>query len=72
MKEGVVLNQEYITALDQEKQAICDQLNRRTEFIVLRTTYGMFDSEGKPTNLPQPKSKPQSEDNADEGFEIEE
>ena len=72
MKEGDVLTQEYITALDQEKQAICDQLNRRTEFIVLRTTYGMFDSEGKPTNLPQPKSKPQSEDNADEGFEIEE
>ena len=72
MKEGDVLTQEYITALDEEKQAICDQLNRRTEFIVLRTTYGMFDSEGKPTNLPQPKSKPQSQGNDDEGFVIDE
>ena len=42
MKEGDVLTEEYIRALnDEEKQEVCNQLNRRTEFIVLRTTYGM-------------------------------
>lgn len=71
MKEGDVLTQEYITALDEEKQAICDQLNRRTEFIVLRTTYGMFDSNGNLTNPPKPKPQSTSGDD-DEGFDIEE
>ena len=71
MKEGDVLTEEYITALDKEKQAICDQLNRRTEFIVLRTTYGMFDKDGNLTNPPQPQPKPSTND-GDEGFEIEE
>ena len=71
MKEGDVLTQEYITALDEEKQAICDQLNRRTEFIVLRTTYGMFDNEGNLTNPPKPKPQSTSGDD-DEGFDIEE
>ena len=42
LKEGDVLTEEFITALkDEEKQEICNQLNRRTEFIVLRTTYGL-------------------------------
>ena len=42
LKEGDVLTEEFITALDdEEKQEICNQLNRRTEFKVLRTTYGM-------------------------------
>ena len=42
LKEGDVLTEEFITALkDEEKQEICNQLNRRTEFVVLRTTYGM-------------------------------
>ena len=44
LKEGDVLTEEFITAQkDEEKQEICNQLNRRTEFIVLRTTYGMFE-----------------------------
>ena len=44
LKEGDVLTEEFITALkDEEKQEICNQLNRRTEFVVLRTTYGMFE-----------------------------
>ena len=39
-----MLTEEFITAQkDEEKQEICNQLNRRTEFIVLRTTYGMFE-----------------------------
>lgn len=42
LKEGDKLSQEFISALKPEEQEICNQLNRRTEFIVLRTTYGMF------------------------------
>jgi len=46
LKEGDVLTPEFIEALgDEEQQEICHQLNRRTEFIVLRTTYGMYDAE---------------------------
>ena len=48
LKADDVLTEEFINALeDDEKKEICHQLNRRTEFIVLRTTYGMFDAEGK-------------------------
>ncbi len=48
LKEGDVLTEEFITALkDEEKQEICNQLNRRTEFIVLRTTYGLTPEEGE-------------------------
>ena len=47
LKEGDVLSEEFILKLDKDKQEICNQLNRRTEFIVLRTTYGMFDKDGK-------------------------
>lgn len=44
LKEGDVLTEEFITNLkDEEQQEICNQLNRRTEFVVLRTTYGLFD-----------------------------
>ena len=42
LKEGDVLTEEFIKALkDEEQQEECNQLNRRTEFIVLRTTYGL-------------------------------
>ena len=48
LKEGDVLTEEFVTALkDEEQQEQCNQLNRRTEFIVLRTTYGMFDEQGR-------------------------
>ena len=50
-----MLTEDFIKKLDEEKQEICNQLNRRTEFIVLRTTYGMFDEKG---NL---KTKPKSQ-----------
>ena len=57
LKEGDVLSEQFIQGLkDEEQQEICNQLNRRTEFIVLRTTYGMFDEQGKIKNLPQPKA----------------
>ena len=57
LKEGDVLTEEYIKNLDEEKQEICNQLNRRTEFIVLRTTYGMFDEKGNLKNVPKPKTQ---------------
>ena len=43
LKENDVLTEEFIKKLDEEQQETCNQLNRRTEFTVLRTTYGMFD-----------------------------
>lgn len=47
LKEGDVLTEDFIKKLDPEKQEICNQLNRRTEFIVLRTTYGLLDENGQ-------------------------
>ena len=69
LKEGDVLTPDFITALDEEKQDICNQLNRRTEFIVLRTTYGMFDKDGNLKNTPKPKQ--QEKPDLDEGFDLE-
>ena len=57
LKEGDVLTEEFITNLkDKAQQDSCNQLNRRTEFTVLRTTYGMFDEEGKLKNPPKPRA----------------
>ena len=47
LKEGDILNDTLINTLSEEQQEQCHQLNRRTEFIVLRTTYGLFDKAGK-------------------------
>ena len=59
LKEGDVLTEEMINALPEEQQEQCHQMNRRTEFKVLRTTYGMFDKAGKliqsPTAVPPSK-----------------
>lgn len=68
LKEGDVLTEEYITNLDEEKQEICNQLNRRTEFIVLRTTYGMFDGEGNLKNPPKPKAEEPVTDDIEDFF----
>jgi outer membrane protein OmpA-like peptidoglycan-associated protein len=62
LKEGDVLTEEYITKLSEEQQEQCNQLNRRTEFIVLRTTYGLFDKAGKLIQKPQPKEVKQDSD----------
>ena len=43
LKENDILTEEFIKKLDEEQQETCNQLNRRTEFTVLRTTYGLFD-----------------------------
>ena len=55
LKAGDVLTEDFIAKLPEEQQEQCNQLNRRTEFKVLRTTYGMFDTEGKLIQSPQPK-----------------
>lgn len=39
---GQELTEEFITALTSEQQEICNQINRRTEFKVLRTTYKLY------------------------------
>lgn len=44
LKENDVLNEAFINALSsEEEQEICHQLNRRTEFQVLRTTYKLYE-----------------------------
>ena len=58
LKEGDVLTEEFIAALPEEQQEQCHQMNRRTEFKVLRTTYGMFDKVGRLIQSPQPEPKP--------------
>ena len=42
LKEGDVLTEEFIKTLTPEQQEICNAINRRTEFQVLRTTYGLY------------------------------
>ena len=36
------LDEEFILSLPEEQQEICNQVNRRTEFKVLRTTYKLY------------------------------
>ena len=42
LNEGDVLTEEFIEKLTPEQQEIADQINRRTEFKVLRTNYNLF------------------------------
>ena len=71
LKEGDVLTEEFIKKLDPEKQEICNQLNRRTEFIVLRTTYGLLDENGqlKPKAKTAKPSSTKAKD-ADNDFDV--
>lgn len=46
LHEGDTLTEAYILKLPPEQQEVCNSLNRRTEFRVLRTTYGLFDAQG--------------------------
>ena len=55
LKENDVLTEDYIKTFDEEQQEICNQLNRRTEFVVLRTTYGMFDKKEATESTPAKK-----------------
>ena len=42
LNEGDILNEEFIEKLTPEQQEAADQINRRTEFKVLRTNYNLF------------------------------
>ncbi len=42
LNEGDVLTEEFVLPLPPEQQEIADQINRRTEFKVLRTNYNLF------------------------------
>jgi outer membrane protein OmpA-like peptidoglycan-associated protein len=46
LHENDTLTEEFILKLPEDQQEICNALNRRTEFKVLRTTYGLFDEMG--------------------------
>ena len=46
LHENDTLTLDYITKRTPEEQEVCNALNRRTEFRVLRTTYGLFDEKG--------------------------
>lgn len=42
MPVGQVLDEAYILTLNEERQEVCNTLNRRTEFKVLKTTYKLY------------------------------
>ncbi|MDO5075424.1 MAG: OmpA family protein [Bacteroidales bacterium] len=66
LHQGDTLTTAYIDSLPPLQQDSCHALNRRTEFRVLRTTYGLFDANGRlrPQALPKKKeeAKPSEED----------
>lgn len=71
LKEGDVLTEDFIKALkDEKQQEICNQLNRRTEFMVLRTTYGLFDEQGKLKKTPQKKTDSNKNNLQEDGYSI--
>ena len=71
LKEGDVLTEDFIKALkDKKKEEICNQLNRRTEFSVLRTTYDLFDKNGKLKETPKPKKTEDKQDDGDVYFDL--
>ena len=42
LKKGDVLSPEFIETLTADQQEICNQINRRTEFKVTKTTYNLY------------------------------
>ena len=63
LNEGDSLTEEFILKFEEEeKQEICNALNRRTEFKVLRTTYRLFDVETPQAPSPE-TSDPAGEQN---------
>ena len=68
LHEGDTLTDSLIARLPLAQQDSCHALNRRTEFRVLRTTYGLFDKQGnlRPDALkttPSSKSTKKDEEN---------
>ena len=72
LNEGDTLTEAFILQLeDEEKQEICNALNRRTEFKVLRTTYKLFEPETKPEAEQPPSDTPEGE-NGETGESLDE
>lgn len=69
LHQGDTLTTAYIDSLSPTQQDSCHALNRRTEFRVLRTTYGLFDADGR--LRPQAFSKKKLEAKASEEDEHE-
>ncbi len=42
LTQGTPLSEQYILSLPDEQQETCNQINRRTEFKILSTTYNMY------------------------------
>lgn len=42
LKIGTILNEDFLKTLPQNQQDICNQINRRTEFKVSKTTYNLY------------------------------
>jgi peptidoglycan-associated lipoprotein len=42
LNDGDILTEEFVKALPPDKQEVADQINRRTEFKVLRTNYNLY------------------------------
>ncbi|MFC2765835.1 MAG: OmpA family protein [Prevotella sp.] len=70
LKEGDVLTEEFIKQQKAEDQETCNQLNRRTEFTVLRTTYGLLDENGQLKKQPLIKKKKPEEKGREEDANI--
>lgn len=65
LHEGDTLTEAFITALpDEAQQEVCNALNRRTEFRVLRITYGLFDKI-KAERKEEEEKQAETEKNAD-------
>ena len=70
LNEGDSLTEAFILKLeDEEKQEICNSLNRRTEFKVLRTTFRLFEPEPKPAE--QQATTPPDEEKGEENQDAE-
>ena len=65
LKENDELTEEFIRKLENNQQEVCNELNRRTEFTVLRTTYGLFDEKGQLKRTPKPKTTKKNEQEED-------
>ena len=58
LHEGDTLTEAFILKLKDDEQEICNAINRRTEFRVLRTTYGTTMQEAAPAAPADPASPP--------------
>ena len=63
LNPGDTLTENYIKTLPPEQQDSCNALNRRTEFSVLKTTYGLLDGKGNLDTTAVKKAEDKAEQN---------